>query len=55
MVLDSLIPFVYMRNAANERYCVSKVRKGQKVHIPPRTVQNVEVVLQSEPDKVMAL
>ena len=24
-VLDCLIPFVFMRNAANEKYCVSKV------------------------------
>ena len=54
-VLDCLIPFVYMRNAANERYCVSKMNLSQKVHLPPKTVQNVEVVMQSEPDKVMTL
>ena len=28
-VLDCSIPFVYMRNAANIRYCVSKVSLGQ--------------------------
>ena len=54
-VLDCLIPFVYMRNAANERYCVSKVNLSEKVHISPRTVKNVKVILQAEPDKVMAL
>ena len=43
-VLDCLIPFVFMRNAANERYCVSKVSLSEKVHIPPKTVQNVELV-----------
>ena len=43
-VLDCLIPFVFMRNAANEGYCVSKVSLSEKVHIPPKTVQNVEVV-----------
>ena len=54
-VLDCFIPFSYMRNAVNEKYCVSKVSLGKKVHIPPKTVHNVEVVLQSEPDKVTAL
>ena len=54
-VLDYLIPFVYMRNAANKRYCVSKVSLCQRVCIPPRTVKNVKVLLQSEPNKVMAL
>ena len=54
-VLDCLIPFVHMRNAANKRYCVGKVSLSQKVQIPPKTVQNVEVVLQSEPGKLMAL
>ena len=54
-VLDCLIPFVFMRNAANERYCVSKVSLSEKVHIPPRTVKNVTVILQAEPNKVMAL
>ena len=54
-VLDCLIPFVFMRNAANEIYCVSKVSLNEKVYIPPRTVKNVKVILQAEPDKVMAL
>ena len=54
-VLDCLIPFVFMRNAANERYCVSKVSLSEKVHIPPGTVKNVKVILQAEPHKVMAL
>ena len=54
-VLDCLIPFVFMRNAANERYCVSKVSLSEKVHVPPRRVKNVKVVLQAEPNKVMAL
>ena len=54
-VLDCLIPFVFMRNAANERYCVSKVSLSEKVHVPPRTVKNVKVILQAEPNKVMAL
>ena len=54
-VLDCLIPFVFMRNAANERYCVSKASLSEKVHVPPRTVKNVKVVLQAELNKVMAL
>ena len=54
-VLDCLIPFVFMRNAANERYCVSKVSLSEKVHIPPGTVKSVKVILQAEPNKVMAL
>ena len=29
-VLDCLIPFVFMRHAANERYCVSKVSLSEK-------------------------
>ena len=43
-VLDCLIPFVFMRNAANKRYCFSKGSLSQKVHIPPRTIQNMKVV-----------
>ena len=38
-VLDCLIPFVFMKNAANERYCVSKVSLNEKVHVPARTVK----------------
>ena len=34
---------------------VSEVSLFQNVHIPPKTVQNVEVFLQSEPDKIMVL
>ena len=54
-LLDCLIPFVFMRNAANKRYCVSKVSLSGKVHVPPRTVKSVRVILQTEPNKVMAL
>ena len=54
-VLDCLIPFVFMSNAANKKYCVSKVSLSEKVHIPPGTVKSVKVILQAEPNKVMAL
>ena len=48
IVLDCFIPFSKMSNDANKKSCMSKVSLSQKLHIPPRRVQNVEVILQSE-------
>ena len=42
-VLDCFIPFHTMRNAANEKFCVSKVSVSNKICVPSKTVQTIEV------------